>query len=49
MRFYEWEAKKLLAKHGVASVPGKLAIGAADAAGIASELGGAVVVKAQVI
>jgi succinyl-CoA synthetase beta subunit/citryl-CoA synthetase large subunit len=49
MRFYEWEAKRLLAKHGVASVPGKLAIGAADAEGIASELGGAVVLKAQVI
>jgi len=41
--------KRLLAKHGVASVPGKLAMGAADAEGIASELGGAVVLKAQVI
>jgi succinyl-CoA synthetase beta subunit len=49
MRFYESEAKKLLAKHGVASVPGKLAISAADAERIASELGGATVLKAQVI
>ena len=49
MRFYESESKKLLAKHGVASVPGKVAASAADAERIASELGGAVTLKALVI
>ena len=49
MRFYEFEAKKMLAKHGIPSVPGRLAASAAEAERIASELGGPVVVKAQVI
>ena len=49
MRFYESEAKKLLAKHGIASVPGKVAASATDAERIATEFGGAVVLKALVI
>jgi len=49
MRFYESEAKKLLAKHGIASIPGKVAASAADAERIASELGGPLVLKALVI
>src|SRR2546430_8231235 len=49
MRFYESEAKKLLAKHGVGSVSGKVAASAADAERAASELGGSVVLKAEVI
>src|SRR5205085_2803371 len=49
MRFYESEAKKLLAKHGVGSVSGKVAASAADAERAASELGGSVILKAEVI
>jgi len=49
VRFYESETKKLLAKHGIASVPGKVATTGADAERIAAELGGAVVLKALVI
>jgi succinyl-CoA synthetase beta subunit len=49
MRFYESEAKKLLAKHGIASVPGKVAASGSDAERIATDFGGAVVLKALVI
>jgi succinyl-CoA synthetase beta subunit/citryl-CoA synthetase large subunit len=49
MRFYEFEAKRILAKHGIPVVKGSLAQTAADAERIATELGGPVVVKAQAI
>jgi succinyl-CoA synthetase beta subunit/citryl-CoA synthetase large subunit len=49
MRFYEFEAKRILAKHGIPVVTGSLAQTAADAERIATELGGPVVVKAQAI
>jgi succinyl-CoA synthetase beta subunit len=49
MRFYESEAKKLLAKHAIASVPGKRAADAAEAERVAAELGGPVVLKAEVL
>ncbi len=49
MRFYEFEAKKLLAKHGVPVPQGGHAPTAADAERIAKEIGAPVVVKAQMI
>jgi succinyl-CoA synthetase beta subunit/citryl-CoA synthetase large subunit len=49
MRFYESEVKKMLAKHGVASVRGRLVTSAADAERAAAEIGSAVVLKAEVI
>ena len=49
MRFYESESKQLLAKHGLPIPQGKLAKSAADAERIAGELGGSVVLKAQVL
>ncbi len=49
MRFYEFEAKRILAKHGIPVVKGSLVQTAADAERIATELGGPVVVKAQAI
>ncbi len=49
MRFYEFEAKRILAKHGIPVVKGSLAQAAADAERVATELGGPVVVKAQAI
>lgn len=48
MHFYEFEAKRILAKHGVAVPKGKLVGSAAEAASAAQELGGDVYVKAQV-
>ncbi|MFP6626359.1 MAG: ATP-grasp domain-containing protein [Deltaproteobacteria bacterium] len=47
MRFYEFEAKKILARRGIPVPEGQVAAGAAEAATCASELGGAVTVKAQ--
>jgi succinyl-CoA synthetase beta subunit/citryl-CoA synthetase large subunit len=49
MRFYEYEAKALFARHGTPLLPGRLARSAAEAAAIAAEIGGAVVLKSQVL
>jgi succinyl-CoA synthetase beta subunit len=45
---YEYQAKDLFAAHGVPVLPGRTVESAADAAAVATELGTAVVVKAQV-
>ena len=47
MRFYEFEAKKILARRGIPVPEGQVAAGAAEVATCASELGGTVTVKAQ--
>jgi len=49
MRFYEFEAKHILAKRGIPVNQGEVAKTAADAERIASELGGSVTLKAQVL
>jgi succinyl-CoA synthetase beta subunit/citryl-CoA synthetase large subunit len=49
MRFYEYEAKSLLRKQGVRLPDGGTAETAKDAARIASDIGGAVVLKSQVL
>lgn len=49
MRFYEFETKRLLAKHGIGVPKGGAAANAAEAERIASEVGGAVVLKAQAL
>ena len=49
MRFYEVEAKRILAKQGIPVVKGSVAGSPADAERIATELGGPVVLKAQVL
>jgi succinyl-CoA synthetase beta subunit/citryl-CoA synthetase large subunit len=49
MRFYEFEAKQLLRKHGIPLVQGGLAKTAEDAERIASDIGGPVFLKPQVI
>jgi succinyl-CoA synthetase beta subunit/citryl-CoA synthetase large subunit len=49
MRFYESEAKRILAKHGIPVPQGGLAATAADAERIASEIGAPVLVKAQML
>jgi succinyl-CoA synthetase beta subunit/citryl-CoA synthetase large subunit len=49
MRFYEYEAKRLLAMQGIATPKGGLARSPADAERIASEVGGPVVLKSQVL
>jgi succinyl-CoA synthetase beta subunit/citryl-CoA synthetase large subunit len=49
MRFYEYEAKALLRKQGVRLPDGGTAETAKDAARIASDIGGAVVLKSQVL
>ncbi len=48
MKIHEYQAKQLLAKHGVSVPRGRVATAAAEAAAIARELGGKVVVKAQI-
>ncbi|MBW0105775.1 ADP-forming succinate--CoA ligase subunit beta [Pseudonocardia sp. KRD-291] len=48
MDLYEYQAKDLFAAHGVPVLPGRTVETAADAKVVASELGTAVVVKAQV-
>jgi succinyl-CoA synthetase beta subunit len=48
MKFYEFEAKKLLAKHGIPVPKGAVAGSPAEAKKIASDIGGPVLVKAQV-
>jgi succinyl-CoA synthetase beta subunit len=45
---YEYQAKDLFAAHGVPVLPGRVAETADDAAAVAREIGGPVVVKAQV-
>lgn len=49
MKLHEYQSKDLLASFGVAVPGGKVATNAADAKAIADELGGKVVVKAQVL
>jgi len=49
VRFYEFEAKRLLARQGIAVPPGKTANTPSEAEAIANELGTPVVVKAQVL
>ena len=48
MNIHEYQAKELLRAEGVPIPPGKVATSAAEAEAIAKELGGTVVVKAQV-
>ena len=49
MRFYEFEAKRLLAKQGVPTPKGGVAATPEDAERIAGEVGAAVVLKSQVL
>jgi len=49
MRFYEFEAKQLLQKHGIPLVQSGHATTVKDAQRMASEIGGPVILKAQVI
>ncbi len=48
MKLHEYQARDLLAAHGVATTNGRVAQTAAEARKIADELGGKVVVKAQI-
>ena len=48
MKIHEFQAKAILAKYGVAVPKGRVATSAAEATAIARELGGKVVVKAQI-
>jgi len=48
VKIHEYQAKALLAKHGVAVPRGEVAQSAAEAREIAQKLGGAVVIKAQI-
>jgi succinyl-CoA synthetase beta subunit/citryl-CoA synthetase large subunit len=49
MRFYEYEAKALFARHGTPLLKGRVAKSAAEAAAIATEIAGPVVLKSQVL
>src|SRR5213078_3902462 len=49
MRFYEYEAKALSARHGAPLLRGRLARTAAEAKAIAASVGGPVVLKSQVL
>lgn len=49
MRFYEFEAKRLLAKHGVPTSQGGTAASPEEARRIAAAVGGPVVLKSQVL
>ncbi|MCW5892856.1 MAG: acetate--CoA ligase family protein [bacterium] len=49
MRFYEYEAKQLFAKHGIPLLKGRVAKTAAEAKEIAAEIGKPVVIKSQVL
>src|SRR5207237_486361 len=49
MRFYEYEAKALFARHGAPLLRGRLARTAAEAKAVAAEIGGPVVLKSQVL
>lgn len=48
MNIHEYQAREILRSHGVPVPPGKVATEASEAAAIAEEFGGTVVVKAQV-
>ena len=48
MDLYEYQAKEIFAAHGVPVLPGRTVASPEDAAVVASEIGSAVVVKAQV-
>jgi succinyl-CoA synthetase beta subunit len=48
MKMHEYQARELLEKHGVPLPGGRVAATAAEARQIAEELGGRVVVKAQI-
>ncbi len=48
MKIHEYQAKAILARHGVPVPQGDVVFSAADAAGVARKLGGTVVVKAQI-
>jgi len=49
MRFYEYEAKQLFARHGTPLLKGRVAKTAAEARQIAAEIAGPVVLKSQVL
>src|SRR5262249_19717459 len=49
MRFYEYEAKSLFARHGTPLLKGRVARTAAEARQIAAEVAGPVVLKSQVL
>ena len=49
MNLHEYQAREILARKGVVFPPGRVAESPEEAAAIAQELGGAVVVKAQVL
>src|SRR5262245_27444831 len=49
MRFYEFEAKALFAKHGIPLLQGRVATSAGDARAIAAEIGGPLVLRSQVL
>lgn len=49
MKLHEYQSKQIFAKYGVAIPHGRVAASASDAKQIAEELGGKVVVKAQVL
>ena len=49
MRFHEYQAKQIFSKHGIKIPKGKIAKTPEEARKIAEELGGKVVVKAQVL
>ena len=49
MNLHEYQAKRLFAEQGVPIPPGEVASSPADVRDIARELGGKVVVKAQVL
>jgi succinyl-CoA synthetase beta subunit len=49
MRFYEYEAKALFARQGIPLLKGRVAKTAPEAKQIASEIGGSVVLKSQVL
>lgn len=49
MKLHEYQSKQIFAKYGVAIPRGRVAASASDAKQIAEELGGKVVVKAQVL
>jgi succinyl-CoA synthetase beta subunit/citryl-CoA synthetase large subunit len=49
MRFYEYEAKALFARHGIPLLKGRVARSAAEAREAATEIGAPVVLKSQVL
>ncbi len=49
MRFYEYEAKSLFARHGAPLPKGRVARTPAEAGGVAAEIAGPVVLKSQVL